>query len=312
MAKELNFGKNSMGNKPIKKRASKNKGIGRHWFQSFWALLTNGNLQGYTTGKIYKGNLKNVCVPGLNCYSCVGALGSCPIGAMQAVIGKKGGKIPFYVVGFLLIVGSLLGRFVCGWLCPFGLVQDLLNKIPFPKKIRTLPKEKILVKLKYVVLLVFVLILPMYLVNDIGNGDPYFCKLICPVGTLEGGVPLVLLNDAMRGTVGFLFAWKNLILIVTILLSIMIYRPFCKVICPLGAIYSLFNKVSFYRYKVDFDKCIKCGRCAKNCLMNVDPVKDANHLECIRCGKCKQVCPTGAIESGFIIKTIEKTVPNVD
>ncbi len=268
----------------------------RHKIQTLATLITNGNVAGYISGKIYKGNIKNACVPGLNCYSCVGALGSCPIGSLQAVIGKSGGRFPFYVVGFLLLIGSLFGRLVCGFLCPFGFFQDLLHKIPFPKKIRTMPKEKILVKLKYVILLVFVILLPMYLVNDIGNSYPYFCKFICPVGTLEGGIPLVLLNKAMRGSIGFLFVWKNVILLTTIILSIMIYRPFCKLICPLGAIYSLFNKVSFYRYKINCDKCIKCGKCAKVCLMNVDPVKDANHLECIRCGNCRKACPKGAIE----------------
>lgn len=144
--------------------------------------------------------------------------------------------------------------------------------------------------------MIFVIILPMYLVNNIGNGNPYFCKYICPVGTLEGGIPLVLLNKTMRGSIGFLFVWKNVILLTTIILSIIIYRPFCKLICPLGAIYSLFNKVSFYRYQINCDKCINCGKCAKICLMNVDPVKDANHLECIRCGNCRKACPKGAIE----------------
>ncbi|EGY79402.1 4Fe-4S binding protein [Peptoniphilus indolicus] len=278
----------------------------RHKIQALATIITNGNVSGYISGKIYKGDIKNACVPGLNCYSCVGALGSCPIGSLQAVIGKKGGGFPFYVVGFLLLIGSLLGRLVCGWLCPFGLFQDLLHKIPFPKKIRTLPKEKILVKLKYLILLIFVIILPMYLVNNIGNGNPYFCKYICPVGTLEGGIPLVLLNKAMRGSIGFLFVWKNVILLTTIILSIIIYRPFCKLICPLGAIYSLFNKVSFYRYQINCEKCINCGRCAKICLMNVDPVKDANHLECIRCGNCRKACPKGAIELLIAGRKFEK------
>lgn len=268
----------------------------RHKIQLLATVITNGNLLGYISGKIYQGNLKNACVPGLNCYSCVGALGSCPVGSLQAVIGKKGGRISFYVVGILLIIGSLLGRFVCGWLCPFGFFQDLLHKIPFPKKVRELPKEKILVKLKYLILLIFVIILPMYLVNNVGNGSPYFCKFICPAGTLEGGIPLVLLNKSLRGVIGFLFVWKNVILITTIILSIMIYRPFCKFICPLGAIYSLFNKVSFYRYSINCNKCVNCGKCAKVCMMNVDPVKDPNDLEGIRCGNCRKACPKGAIE----------------
>lgn len=200
----------------------------RHGIQALWALLTNSHLSGFVTGKIYTGKLKNVCVPGLNCYSCPGATGACPIGSLQAVIGSWNFKIAYYVVGFLIFVGALLGRLVCGFLCPFGLIQDLLNKIPFPKKIRTFRGDKLLRKLKYVIFIVFVILLPMFVVDIMGQGAPYFCKLICPAGTLEGGLPLVLLNKSMRSAVGWLYLWKNVILVITILLAIMIYRPFCK------------------------------------------------------------------------------------
>ena len=184
-------------------------------------------------------------------------------------------------------------------LCPFGLIQDLLNKIPFPKKIRTFKGDKLLRKLKYVIFAVFVILLPLFLVDIMGQGAPYFCKLICPAGTLEGGLPLVLLNKSMRSALGWLYIWKNVILVITIILSILIYRPFCKYICPLGALYSVFNPVSLYKYRVDKDKCIKCGKCAKACQMIVDPVENSNSPECIRCGRCRKVCPTDAIQCGI-------------
>lgn len=269
----------------------------RHRVQALWALLTNSYLAGFAQGKIYKGSLKNLCVPGLNCYSCPGALGSCPIGALQAVIGSWNFKFAFYVAGFLMFVGALMGRFVCGWLCPFGLVQDLLHKIPFPKKIKTFRGDRLLRKLKYVILLVFVILLPMFMVDMIGQGSPYFCKLICPAGTLEGGIPLVLLNESLRSALGWLYAWKMVLLAVTILLSVIIYRPFCKYICPLGAVYSVFNPISVFKYRVDKEKCTRCGACARVCKMQADPVANANDLECIRCGQCKKVCPAGAITS---------------
>ncbi len=270
----------------------------RHIFQSFWFLVTNSFFEGFKTGKIYSGELKQLCVPGMNCYSCPGAKGSCPIGALQAVIGSPNYKFSYYVVGFLFFVGALIGRGVCGYLCPFGLVQDLLHKIPFVKKIETFKLDKPLRKAKYLILLVFVILLPLFLVDIIGQGAPYFCKLICPVGMLEGGIPLVWMNTSMRGAIGFLYAWKGLILVLTILLSIVIYRPFCKYICPLGAIYSLFNSVSFFRYTLDHQKCIHCGRCKAVCEMNCDPVQNCNDLECIRCGKCKNACPVDAIACG--------------
>ncbi len=278
----------------------------RHVFQSFWFLLTNSFFEGFKTGKIYGGKWKQLCVPGMNCYSCPGAKGSCPIGALQAVIGSPKFKFSYYVVGFLFFVGALIGRGVCGYLCPFGLLQDLLHKIPFVKKIETFKGDKALRKAKYLILLVFVILLPLFLVDIIGQGAPYFCKLICPVGMLEGGIPLVWMNTSMRGAVGFLYAWKGLILLLTILLSIIIYRPFCKYICPLGAIYSLFNSVSLFRYTLDHQKCIHCGRCKAVCEMQCDPVKNCNDLECIRCGKCKNACPVDAIACGITKLDVSK------
>ena len=262
----------------------------RHGIQALWAALTNSHVSGFVTGKIYTGKLKNVCVPGLNCYSCPGATGACPIGSFQAVIGSWNFKMAYYIVGFLIFIGALLGRLVCGFLCPFGLIQDLLNKIPFPKKIRTFRGDKLLRKLKYVILLVFVVLMPLFVVDIMGQGSPYFCKLICPAGTL--------LNKSMRSAVGWLYVWKNTILVITIILSIIIYRPFCKYICPLGAFYSVFNKVSVFRYRVDAEKCVHCGKCAKACQMEVNPVENPNSLECIRCGRCKKICPTQAIQCG--------------
>lgn len=267
----------------------------RHGVQALWALLTNSYLIGFFQGKIYKGKLKSLCVPGLNCYSCPGAVGACPIGAMQAVIGSWNFKFAFYVAGFLMFIGALMGRFVCGWLCPFGLIQDLLHKIPFRKKIETFRGDQLLRKLKYIILLVFVILMPMFLVDILGQGAPYFCKLICPAGTLEGGIPLALLNKSMQSALGWLYAWKNLLLIGTIILSILIYRPFCKYICPLGAVYSVFNPISVFRYRVDKEACIDCGVCARVCKMQVNPIENANHPECIRCGICRKSCPVKAI-----------------
>ena len=267
----------------------------RRMIQVLWAFLTNSYLVGFVQGKIYRGKLKNLCVPGLNCYSCPGAVGSCPIGAMQAVIGSWNFKFAFYAAGFLMFIGALMGRFVCGWLCPFGLIQDLLYKIPFLRKINTFKGDKLLRKLKYVILLVFVILLPMFLVDVLGQGLPYFCKFICPAGTLEGGILLVLFNESMRGALGWLYSWKSVLLAVTILLSVVIYRPFCKYICPLGAVYSVFNPIAVFRYRIDKEKCTGCGACARVCKMQVDPAKNVNHAECIRCGACKDACPVKVI-----------------
>ena len=194
--------------KTSKKKTNKVSDAKRHGIQALWAFLTNSHVSGFVTGKIYTGKLKNVCVPGLNCYSCPGAVGACPIGSLQAVVGSWNFKMAYYVIGFLIFIGAIFGRLICGFLCPFGLIQDLLNKIPFPKKIRTFKGDKLLRKLKYVIFAVFVILLPMFLVDIMGQGAPYFCKLICPAGTLEGGIPLALLNKSMRSALGALYVWK--------------------------------------------------------------------------------------------------------
>ncbi len=267
----------------------------RRIVQVMTAIITNLHLKGFSTGKIYTGKMKKICVPGLNCYSCPGALGSCPIGSLQAVIGGIKYQFSFYMIGLLMLIGSLVGRFVCGWLCPFGLIQELIHKIPLPKlKVnKTFNKLKYL---KYLILVVFVFLLPMFWVNIVGMGKPTFCEFICPAGTLEGGIPLVLLNKPLRAVIGFLYTWKIALLVITVILSIFIFRPFCRFICPLGAIYSLFNPISLYRLKIDSDKCTSCGICSRKCKMQVDVYKNPNSLECIRCGECISSCPQNAIE----------------
>ena len=265
----------------------------RGWIQSAATLLTNIHIPNLFKGKIYQGNVKTMCVPGLNCYSCPAATGACPIGAFQAVVGSSKFKFTYYITGFFILLGVLLGRFICGFLCPFGWFQDLLHKIP-GKKLST-AKLKPLRYLKYVILVVFVILLPVFVTNSLGMGDPFFCKYICPQGVLEGAIPLSLANSGIRAALGHLFTFKFTILVLFIILSILFYRPFCKWICPLGAIYSLFNKVSFLKIQVDHEKCVGCQKCSRVCKMDVNVVDTPNHPECIRCGECMKACPTDAI-----------------
>lgn len=265
----------------------------RGWIQAGATLLTNIHLPNFFRGGIYQGKGKSVCVPGLNCYSCPAASGACPIGSFQAVVGSSRFGFSYYITGFLILLGVLLGRFICGFLCPFGWLQELLHKIP-SKKLST-KKLKPLTYLKYIILLLAVVLLPALAVNDVGMGDPFFCKYICPQGVLEGAIPLSLVNEGIRAALGTLFVQKLFILFAVVALSILFYRPFCKWICPLGAFYALLNKISLLEIKMDEQKCVSCGKCAASCKMDVDVRKTPNHAECIRCGKCITACPAEAL-----------------
>ena len=263
-------------------------------------LLQNPKLQNFFLGTIEKGNTKSVCVPGLNCYSCPAAIGACPIGSLQNSVSKGYQKpaFPFYVLGFLLLFGLALGRWICGWLCPFGWVQDLIYRIPFCKKVRAFPFERVLRKLKYAVLAVLVIGLPLLSAFS-GVLVPWFCKVLCPSGTLFAGIPLVLANPSYSSQIGFLFWWKVGVLLALLSLSLLISRPFCRYLCPLGAIYGMLNRISLVHLRYESEKCVACGKCVSVCAMGVDPKTQFDSAECIRCGRCARVCPTDALHVRF-------------
>lgn len=257
----------------------------RRYTQLIAAVLYNCNIKGFMTGSIYKGDLKGICAPGINCYSCPGAVVSCPLGSLQSGLLSSRYKIPYFILGTIILMGLFLGRFICGFLCPFGLLQELLYKIPFPK-IKKNRVTRALSYLKYVILLFFVIAIPLIKLA------PGFCKYICPAGTFEAGIPLVIANKQIQGLIGFLFSWKIFLLSVFILICMLCYRTFCRFICPLGAIYSFFSPVQMVGVKVDTDKCTNCSLCVDNCLMDIRKVGDR---ECIHCGSCIKSCPVQAI-----------------
>lgn len=283
-------------------KRKKKTGRLRLFIQCAFAALSNGHLIGFAKGKIYTGHLKTLCVPGMNCYSCPGALGACPIGALQAVLSSKQFHVSLYVFGLLTVLGTVFGRLICSFLCPFGLLQDLLHKLPFPKKLRRLPWERLWTSLRYGMLVLFVILLPALVHNAFGIGDPWFCKYVCPVGTLEAGIPLVLSDPSLQGAIGSLFWWKIALLALVLIASVILYRPFCRYLCPLGAFYGLFNRFALYRYHVDPTKCISCGACQKACGLDIPTWKTPNSTRCIRCGACKNACPTAAIKTVFPLK----------
>lgn len=258
--------------------------------QIVFTILTNGYAYGFANGKIYQGNLKYACVPGLNCYSCPGAVASCPVGALQALLNRQGFQVPFAALGFFFLFGSLLGRFVCGWLCPFGLVQDFLHKIPVFHKRKRLPFHSVIRYGKYVVLFLLVGVGSMFLFGGFAK-IPAFCKYLCPSGTLFGAIPLLAANGMLRSQAGGLFCWKFGILLLIALVSVKVYRPFCQYLCPLGAIYGWFNRFSLVQIRWEEERCVSCMACEKACPAALSVREISCSPECIRCGRCVEVCP---------------------
>lgn len=259
--------------------------------QLYFALLFNANLKGFVTGNIYQGSSKKVCAPGINCYSCPGAIAACPLGSLQGAFSADRSTL-YYVGGILLLYSIFFGRMICGWLCPFGLIQELMHKIPTPK-LKKSPVTRILSFFKYVILVFFVFIVPiMYAFRD--TPLPTFCKYICPAGTLEGGIGLLsnAVNESYFSMLGPLFTWKFLLMVSILVGSIFVFRLFCRFICPLGALYGLFNRISLFGVKVEKSKCTDCGLCQAHCKVDIRHVGDQ---ECISCGSCVSVCPTKAI-----------------
>ncbi len=268
----------------------------RRVIQAISLLLINSNFTVFQKFGIYQGKFKQCFAPALNCYACPLARFACPVGTLQHFIAIR--QIPYYTGGFILGLGGILGRLPCGFFCPFGFIQELFYKIG-SFKIRIGKKYGYL---KFIILLI---IIPwVYL-----SGEPMFCKF-CPAGTLEGGIPVMLspMRNNLLPLIGWHFYFKLGILIFFIMLFMAVKRPFCRFICPLGAIWGLTNRASLLSMKVEQEKCIKCDKCREVCPMGIRIYEDANHFDCIRCFKCIEVCPQGIISANFMEIPVLKKV----
>ncbi|HIJ78431.1 MAG: 4Fe-4S binding protein [Desulfobulbaceae bacterium] len=289
----------------------------RKWVQLFMGFLMNGSWSFPFTRSIYQGPLKVICAPGLNCYSCPAATTYCPMGSIQQLLSGLRFALEnsqFYfglsVVGAIGVLGGLFGRMICGWACPFGFIQELLYKIP-SKKFRI---PRILSYGKFMFLIMFVIVLPLVVVDDFGAGQPWYCKFVCPAGTLEAGIPMLLMQPNLRATVGLLFFNKFVIMITFLGWSVFSSRPFCRTACPLGAFYALFSKVRLIKLHLDEAKCTNCKACHLVCPMEVKFNESPDDYECISCLACmNKACKFDAITleiGGIPLETPGKRLPS--
>ncbi len=249
----------------------------------FGVFITNGYIPVIWTKTLYNGPLRNFCVPILNCHSCPTSTMACPIGMLQHFAGAH--QIPYFIIGFLGATGMIFGRAACGWLCPFGLLQDMMFKIN-SVKIRI---PKIFSYFKYVFLLVLVIILP-YIT------DVHWFSRLCPWGGIIGAIPWVVWNPVHpdigipavpEGAVGFWFVLKMIIVAFFLVLFVIAKRPFCYTSCPLGAIYSFFNRFSLFKVYVD-ENCTQCNHCREKCPTDLEAHDKANNTNCVECYECTE------------------------
>ena len=246
----------------------------RRIVQATSALLFNS----YVTQQVTKG----LPCPAMNCYACPASAFACPIGTIQHFIGRR--KFPLYTLGVIGLVGTLIGRASCGWFCPFGWFQELMYKLP----VRKWPMPNRFNWTRYVILATLVVVIPWI------SHEPWFCKL-CPVGSLEASIPLALLSADIRALIGGFYALKVSILAAFLIWMSKTQRPFCRWVCPLGALWSPFNPWSTFRLAVDESRCIQCERCFQVCPVEIHVYQEPNSGACIRCMRCVQACPVSCI-----------------
>jgi len=219
--------------------------------------------------------MTHLIFPGLHCYACPWAITVCPVGLIQNLV--IFGTIPFFWIGAIAAYGLLAGRGFCGWFCPFGTFNDLLAF----RKVRVRSSFSYS---KYVIL-IGTLLAAWYF------ADTIFCKL-CPAASIEASIPYLFLGVAKVNR-PFLIHMGTLA--GTLVGMVLIARFWCRYLCPMGAILSLFNRVSFLHLRLKPSRCIQCGVCTTECPMGLEPHAEHDNHNCIKCGECVEACDLGAL-----------------
>ncbi len=226
----------------------------------------------------------------LQCSNCSLSTFACPLilierGAIMASMGMLGSinsklaSTALASFAVLILFGALFGTMGCGWLCPFGFLQDLLTRIPV-KKFK-LPGWA--GHLRLPIFIGMVILLPYY------SRHMAFCD-ICPPGTINrlwqqaAGIPLFFKTPEGAWAIA-----SSSILAIVLTAAVCIERPFCTMLCPIGGFLGLFNRISGVFVNIDQDGCVDCGRCKDACPQGINPVKTPDHSQCTRCLECARV-----------------------
>ena len=235
--------------------------------------------------------MHTMCSPVFHCYACPLATFACPIGVIAQFSALH--MFPFIAIGLLLFVAGTLGSIICGWVCPFGLLQDLAAIVP----ILRLKIPHWMGNIRYVMLLGSVILVPYFF----GEEHALFICRICPAGFLEKAVP----DMATAAVQGNPIPWPNAIkfsIIGVFLIAIFVtIRPWCRILCPLGVIFGFFNRFSIFSMKLEDHSCTQCGQCRTLCTYGGKPDKGTNSDNCLRCLECTK-CGPGALQASHIFE----------
>jgi ferredoxin-type protein NapH len=249
----------------------------RRWVQSLSLLLLHSSWGPAA-------QVKWLCNPVLSCHSCVLSWFACPIGVFIHYSGYH--IFPFLAAGTVLLIGALIGRLLCGWVCPFGFVQDLLHKIPTPK-FRLPPWTA---NTKYVILIATVFLIPWFW----GESSRGVYCWYCPSAALQVTVPHVLGGGALSAA----SIIKLVLTAVILFFVVFVERGFCTLMCPIGALLAPMNKISLWIVKIPVTDCMSCGSCDDDCPTGIEPalrveegIPSNRHLDCIVCHECQPSCP---------------------
>jgi len=211
------------------------------------------------------------------------------VGLYPSVIGKLLALV-FFVV--LAVIGNKL---ICGWACPFGALQELIYSLPLLRKMKRWKA-------------------PFWLTNTI-RGGLFFVMLLFLFGIVGGRKGFVIyhyLNPFNLFNLDF-DHWLMLVTVVVFLiLALLIYRPFCHLICPFGFLSWIAERVSLTRVKIDHEKCTECGLCIKACPSQAAKDIVADKLfaaDCFSCARCLNVCPEDAIRYGSVFSKTSCAIP---
>lgn len=228
-----------------------------------------------------------LCLPILSCHACPVTWTACPVGMLVHFAGWR--IFPFAALGILIAFGALVGRFFCGWVCPFGIFQGLLYRIPSPKI--SLPAWTNYIKYAVLVLMVFAF---PYFLGELTALS--FCR-ICPAAAVQAVVPYWFTDGFSWG--GTLMTVRFAFLVFVIFLAIVASRSFCRVFCPIGALMAPFNYLAFWRVRPKSKPCVVCKGCDRYCPTDVKPSErltegiDAHRVaDCIVCHDCMTFCPS--------------------